>query len=174
LLKAIQRSGANIHEIYLKMKYKKENSMPILIDELSNIDSEQKLLQSMKRKNDTLASYYLAYEMEGFLKGIENERFRFKGNHWHDEIGVRCRVVDGTGNCTEIDFFVHYQKGGIRADNVQLGNDIMHIIIHLNEHLGPDQEYGVIIKDDLVGGYFTNTDLNSRNDIRKFIKEELE
>jgi hypothetical protein len=174
LVRTIKETKSTIDEIYLEMDYKKGNPMPISIDRLSKIDSEDRLLEVMKRSNDALASYYLAYEMEEFLNGLENERFRFEGNHWHEEIGVKCSSIDKNGECATIDFFVHYQKGGLHADNTKLENDIMHIISRLNEHLGPEQEYGVIIEDDLVGGYFTNTEVNSRKDIRKFIEEGLE
>lgn len=171
LVTEIVSRGTDIEEIHLDIP----KHLPIWIGNISSIKTKEALRQEMIRKNEAVSNHYIANQWKDVLSILENERFQFNGNSWSQKDGVKCKVFDEQGVCSDIVFYVNYEEGGLTADNKLLEQDIFHIIEGLNRHLRPETRYGVVLKTATEDGtFFTNEEMKGREDVRNFIEENFQ
>ncbi|WP_349410022.1 hypothetical protein [Pseudalkalibacillus sp. SCS-8] len=177
LVEIIKATGADINYFRILMDYKEENDqMPIFFPNSPNINNAKELAVLIKKNHpESLASFELVYQLEEELDSLENERYSFEGAHHAEELGLLCGRVDEQGDCVDYRFFVKYEKGGLTADNPYLEDDLYRIMEGLDKIVGSDTKYYVTLIDHSRSREgFTSDQLNSREDVQRYIQETFE
>ncbi|KMY50228.1 hypothetical protein [Peribacillus loiseleuriae] len=135
LAKLIQKSKADIDEIYITDMREPAYSNGVSMGNLDAIKTKEDFIVHLKAQNSDIASYEVDKKWETEARKIENQRFVF-GSEYED-FWLNCGEPSGKGDCGSYSVIVTYEENGLNQTNPHLKDDLNSVFLLLEQTIAP-------------------------------------